>query len=314
MYEKVFQGTKTCLPPFYPGQTSSFFYGFIYSKYWDACFALGQSGYWKGVNKVYKDGTVVQYGQSPYWSPIPVNNGSIAWRLDHLWYEADPFTGLPITTSLLNPIEMVDWYRAILIDKKNRLWIQWRSWPYGNGDAITVKNLDTDAFIVTIVHNKGTHDNVSWVRDGVLCIIHFSTGQVVFIDYLYTRSVIGLGHIEPCKWATYDCKNNVIVAIDPSDHTQVYVMEFWPYTLSNPTFVSTPVYSGQANTVKVRLTGQDGEVCPDWWIHWLLTGSTGYLQKTVSKTDANGYAENIFYGPADNSPGSNTIRTSVVLY
>ena len=91
--------------------------------------------------------------------------------------------------------------------------------------------------------------------------------------------------------------------------------------MKGPKHKVMPVVDGhpahKANLVKARLTGQDGEPCPGWWVHWELEdagdGMIGSMDKSVSLTDAAGWAECLYFGPADNQPGSCRIQARVVL-
>jgi len=109
----------------------------------------------------------------------------------------------------------------------------------------------------------------------------------------------------------------VLAAIGTDHRTRVYCREAWPFTLSNPVFEPPAVYGLKGNIVKVRLTGQEGEPCPGWWVHWELEGvmgaPLGYLDKYVSRTDKDGWAWNTYFGPDDNAVGQTKIKTWVVL-
>ena len=76
-------------------------------------------------------------------------------------------------------------------------------------------------------------------------------------------------------WPSFDCVNKVIVSLGADLKTRVYVLDAWPATLGNPVFSPSTVKGLKGNTVSVRLTGQDGEPCPGWWVHWILAAAPG---------------------------------------
>ena len=69
--------------------------------------------------------------------------------------------------------------------------------------------------------------------------------------------------------------------------------------------------------MRVRLTGQDGEPLPGWWVNWELEGVGGEIIGSLDKygnlTDADGYASNLYIGPDDGSTGQCKIKARVVL-
>ena len=127
------------------------------------------------------------------------------------------------------------------------------------------------------------------------------------MDYLFGLNVVEAGRIDPHRVAAYDSAFHVLVSIGTDNKTRVYCREAWPYALSNPVFDPATVYGLKGNTVKVRLTGQEGEPCPGWWVHWELASvggaPLGYLDKYVSKTDKDGYAWNLISVLMTTPPG-----------
>jgi hypothetical protein len=130
--------------------------------------------------------------------------------------------------------------------------------------------------------------------------------------------VVEKGSIDPFRVAAYDCQHHNFVAIGTDGKVRVYSREAWPAVLSAPTFEPAVVYGLKANKVKTRLTGHEGEPCKDWWVHWELEGVNGpvigSLDKAVSKTDEDGYAENFYFGPDEGLTGQNKLTVRVVLY
>ena len=70
-----------------------------------------------------------------------------------------------------------------------------------------------------------------------------------------------------------------------------------PNTLSNPAAVET-IERGKASQIRVRLTGDAGEACPNELINWTITSGPGALSITQSVTDEDGYAYNRYAAPA----------------
>jgi WD40 repeat protein len=187
-----------------------------------------------------------------------------------------------------------------------------------NSNQVRVSDLKTGAVLGTITHSAGEYfKTIAWVQHGRVAGICSSSGKVKIMDYLSGLNVVEAGRIDPHRVAAYDSAFHVLVAIGMDNKTRVYCREAWPYALSNPVFDPPTVYGLKGNTVKVRLTGQEGEPCPGWWAHWELEGvggaPLGCLDKYVSQTDKDGWAWNLYFGPDDNAVGQTKIRTWVVL-
>ena len=310
MYEKVFESTKLVVLGSNEGIG-----GLIYIKSWDACFCMC----WNWARH-FKDGTFVRFGQPTGTSALVSRvGGTLAHQVAGNLYGCSEINGLVDYIQHLNPnwgLGYADAMSAMLVDDANRLWIG------GYHNTLTIKNLDSGAVVKVVPTHFSNADwinYIGWSADGQLCCIACNTGKVEFFDYL-TYESLGTGRIDPCLLASYDCTNNVIVSLGSDFKTRVYVLAAWPAALGNPVFSPSTVKGLQGNTVSVRLTGQDGEPCPGWWVHWILaaapgpSGPFGWLKTYQSKTDANGYAWNVYYGPDSGETGQTIIQTSVVLY
>ena len=308
MYEKVFESTKVATLAMYEGLQM------VYLKSWDACFCACNN--WA---RHFKDGTFIRFGVSS-GSPNLINRvgGSVAYLEGSWFYGCSEINGLIDYTQKLAPRLWDNPVSAnAMIDDGNRLLV------HGYTTLLTVKDLDSQALVRTLAHTfvypADSITYVGWSDVGQVCVISAGSGKVQFFDYL-TGASLGTGRIDPCRLAVFDCVNKVIVSLGADLKTRVYVLDAWPATLGNPVFSPSTVKGLKGNTVSVRLTGQDGEPCPGWWVHWILaaapgpSGPYGWLKTYQSKTDANGYAWNVYYGPDSGETGQTVIQTSVVLY
>ena len=327
MYEKTFESTKLVTPG---GASPANWTQMIFVTPWDAFFCANT---WEWA-RVFRDGTKVAYGvPSGGYTPIPRVGGYAGFYSGngrvYGTYEIDQ---LPNPNEVLNPdwpipYALAPWTNvgAFLDDQNQRYLYQ------PNANSVRVYDLRTGAILGTITHNTGEYfKSLNWVQHGQVAGLASSSGKVKIIDYLFGLNVVEAGRIDPHRVAAYDSAFQVLVSIGVDHKTRVYCREAWPYALSNPVFDPATVYGLKGNTVKVRLTGQEGEPCPGWWVHWYLAGGwwspgdghgapaqqffpLGYLDKHVSKTDKDGYAWNLYFGPDDGETGHTTIRCSVVL-
>jgi len=181
-----------------------------------------------------------------------------------------------------------------------------RFWDLSTGNMIAELNLGTGTGI--------QYDHLAWAGYHRIVAIDYTTGKVVLLDYI-ARIIIWQTSISPCILAAYDCVHNLVITIQSDHKVRVYIMEAVPYTLQAPYLVPTETHLHRltGTVVKTRLTGDQGEVIPNYWIHWSLLGTPiGSLEKERSKTDENGYAENYYFGP-EVGLGSDTIKVRVVI-
>ena len=329
MYEKTFESTKLATPG---GAIPQNWTQMIFVTPWDAFFCVNL---WEWA-RVFRDGTKVVYGTpSGSYTPLPRVGGYTSFYNGSGYvYGAYEIDQLPNPNEVLNPDWVIPYGLApssivgAFIDDLNQRYVR----PQ-NANVLGVYDLKTGALIGSVTHNAGEYfKTIAWVQEGQVAGICTNNGKVKIMDYLFGLKVIESGRIDPHRVAAYDSAFHVIVAIGTDHKTRVYCREAWPYVLSNPVFEPAQVYGLKGNTVKVRLTGQEGEPCPGWWVHWALEGVSpvygdphgppvlpgadaplGYLDKYVSQTDRDGYAWNLYFGPDDNAVGQCKLRTWVVL-
>jgi hypothetical protein len=313
VYEKTFESTKLAAPG---GASPQNWTQMIFVTPWDAFFCVNL---WEWA-RIFRDGTKVAYGYpSGGYAPFPRVGGYTAFYSNGRVYGAYEIDQLPNPNESLNPDWAIDYGKApsslvgAFIDDLNHRYLH-----QPNANSVRVYDLATGAVLGTITHNAGEYfKSLNWVQHGQVAGICSVSGKVKIMDYLFGLNVLESGRIDPHRVAAYDSAFNVLVSIGMDNKTRVYCREAWPYALSNPVFDPPQVYGLKANAVKVRLTGQEGEPCPGWWVHWELTdtggGVLGSLDKYVSKTDRDGYAWNLYYGPDDGAVGNCKIRVSVVL-
>ena len=316
MYEKVFESAKLAQP----AQGSDSWYYLCYVSTWDAF--LAQS-IWEW-SRVFRDGTKVKFGATSggYAMLGRVKGFPAYWNQ---WtgkvHPAFEINGLPNPNEVLNPNWDIGYSLGPstqvgkFIDDVNQVYLH-----QPNANRIDLYNLENGAKVGEINHNAGEYfASLAWVQPGQVAGLCRASGKVRIMDYLSSPRVLESGRLEPFKVAAYDSAFHLFFAIGMDHKARVYCREAWPAALSAPVFEPATVYGLKANLVKTRLTGQDGEPCPDWWVHWELLGVSGnsplgYLDKLVSKTDKEGWAKNLYFGPDGVLAGQSRIRARVVLY
>jgi hypothetical protein len=316
MYEKIFESTKLVQPV----ATGDSWQHLGYVSTWDAFMAQSNSEW----SRVFRDGSRVKFGKpsGSYAMLGRVKGFQAYWSLWSLKVNpAFEINGLPNPNEVLNPNWDIGYSQGPsalagkFIDDFNQVYLN-----QPNASRIDIHNLENGQKVGEIIHNVGEYfASIAWVQPGQVAGLCRTSGKVRIMEYLRNPGVLESGRIDPFKVAAYDSTFHLFVTIGTDHKTRVYCREAWPYALSNPVFEPAQVYGLKANLVKTRLTGQDGEPCPDWWVNWELLGvggnaPLGYLDKYVSQTDKNGYAWNLYFGPDDNAVGQTKIRARVVLY
>jgi len=314
MYEKIFQSTKLAQPI----QSGDYWQKLCFISTWDAFLAVSIFEW----SRVFRDGTKVKYGK-PSGSYVPLGRvkGFAAWcTTSGIINPAFEINGLPNPNERLNPTwtiplgYMPSSTTGRFIDDLNQVYLH-----QPNANRIDIYHLGTGVKLGEITHNAGEYfHSIAWVKPGQVAGMCKTSGKTRIMDYLSSPRVLETGRIDPFRVAAYDCAFHLFVSIGYDHKTRVYCREAWPASLSNPVFVPASVYSLKANLVRVRLTGQDGEPAPGWWVHWELEdagdGILGATDKPVSLTDADGWAECLYFGPNDNQPGQCRIKARVELY
>jgi hypothetical protein len=287
----------------------------VFIKSWDAMILCdGGLAY-----KLFRDGSkAVMISAALSWSGvISREGGRHAWITTNfeiaLW-GADEISGNYHSDDELNGESFPSPPRRTggFVDTKRNLFI----YPYVNS-RLHFLNLTTgeDLGYMTLPGPSLIYDHLAWAGEGKIIAIHFATGTVHLIDYP-GRLVIWSSVIRPCKCAAYDCLHSLVITVETDNLVRVYTIEPLPAVLSDPVFVPTAasMHRLMGSKVRTRLTGDAEEICPGYWVHWSLLGlpAKGELLRDKSKTDAEGYAENYYFGPrAVGETGEATIQVSV---
>lgn len=313
MYEKIFESTKLAQPA---GATDSWQY-LCYVSTWDAFLAQSIFEY----SRVFRDGTAVKFGK-PSGSYVMLGRvkGFPAYcTTAGVIHPAFEINGLPNSNEALNP----DWaipsamrpnsVAGRFIDDLNGVYLN-----QATANRIDIYNLEDGAKIDEITHSAGEYFlSLAWVQPGQVAGLCKTSGKTRIMDYLSSPRVLETGRIDPFRVASYDSAFNLFFAIGPNHKARVYCREAWPAVLSAPVFDPAAVYGLKANRVRAQLTGQDGEPSPGWWVHWELEdaggGIIGAMDQPVSLTDADGWADGLYFGPEDNLPGTCRLQARVVL-
>ena len=290
----------------------------VYLQAWDACLLLNYST----LDKVFRDGTQLNLG-------IPIGTWLMGGRQggQHFWiapndanpvygYGADEITGQPHFDEILNP----DWliplgtYRSgDFIDDR----LGWFFHNSGAGEVQQYRLADGQLMQTFIIPDGPLYDFLVSAGGGRLLACHKSTGKVALLDY-QQGAVLWQSVVRPFWCATYDLRHDLIITLESDLKIRLYLPTPVPAVLSAPAFMpaAPEVHRLHGYPVQTRLTGDSGEPCPGYWIEWSLLGdpAKGYLSRPRSKTDANGYADNFYFGPAASGDlGVETVRAQVII-
>ncbi|MFA5112616.1 MAG: hypothetical protein WC443_14485, partial [Desulfobaccales bacterium] len=268
----------------------------VYLLDWDALMA-----FWGGsIYKVFRDGSTAYLGSG--WGDGNGNRvGGRAIYQDSVvggvWcYPADEITGQPQIYRTLNQVQVPPAFGGPYLDDNAGLYLQ--PHPYGSGGIyVTIYYTASGAVAGQIAGLGFTPDNLAYIWPGQVAAIKHSTGQVAFIDYI-GQKVLWRSSVRPCVASAFDCRYNLIITVESDRLIRIYLLTPMPATLSAPSL--TPAAgSCQGSVVRARLTGDAGEPCSGYWVHWDLVGTPakGSLQKPATRTGADGYAENFYFGP-----------------
>ncbi len=327
MYEKTFESTKTA-PTSHGASAPWTQLVFVYP--WDAFLAVSLFEW----ARIFRDGTKITFVSPSGGYTLLGRVGGYAafWTGDGTVFPAYEIDQLPNPNEVLNPAWKVPYMLSpaysgmAFVDDRRGLWVK------SDGvNTVSVYSLASGEKVRTINHGAGDYFKaLQWVQDRHVAGIT-AGGKVRIIDYV-SGAVVETGRIDPHRAAAYDCAFHVLVSVGTDDKVRVYCREAWPYALSAPELDPGVACPWMANALKVRLTGQDGEPCPGWWVHWALEGASpiygdphgppvssdagaplGCLDKYVSKTDQDGYAWNTYWGPDAALPGTDKIKAHVVV-
>lgn len=143
-------------------------------------------------------------------------------------------------------------------------------------------------------------------RAGLYWLVMPSDGRAIMYDATAREFLGAVSFLPANTGAWYSPRLGVFVVL-ASGQVSVYATAPLPTTVAAPT--GSPV-RGRLVTVTTRVTGSNGEGCPDELVDWALTAGSGEMVGAQSTTDANGYATAQYLGPM--SGGTNpTIRAQV---
>lgn len=315
MNEKIFESTKLAQPV----STSDTWQYLFYMSIWDA-FLAQSVGEWA---RVFRDGTKMRlggFGALQRYEMLGRVKGFPAYCSGGTVYPAFEINGLPNPNEVLNPNWTIPFdlrpssSYGRFIDDSNQVYLYQPS-----ANRIDIYNLETGVKSGEIVHNAGERfSSLTWVQNGQVAGMCKTSGKALIMDYLSSSPrVLSTGFVAPFRVASYDYTYKLFFTIGIDHKTRVYTVVSLPYGLSAPVFVPAIVCGFKSNQVKVRLTGQSGEPLSGWWVNWELEGVggeiIGTLSKSVSLTDADGYASNFYIGPDDGSTGQCKIKAWVVI-
>jgi hypothetical protein len=292
----------------------------FYLRHWDAFLALTTTHY----AKVFRDGATVFFGKrSGSFEPVGRVDSLLAWwsQWTEKIYPAFELNGLPNPNVALNPSWNIDYSlcptstRGTFVDERRGVYLH-----QGTSNRIDIYSLETGQKTGEIQHNTGEYfHSLAWVQEGQVAGFCKNSGKTRIMTYLGSeKKVIEADRIDPFRMAAYDSQHHLFFAVGTDYQARVYCREAWSENLSAPTFEPASAYGLKANRLKTRLTGDDGKPIPDLWIHWELEGVggpvIGSLDKAVSMTDKDGWAENVYFGPDEGLTGQNKIKVRVRLY
>jgi hypothetical protein len=284
-----------------------------YMRSWDAMVLFG----YQKLDKLFRDGSQANLGvANTYLSMGNRVGGRHFWLSGSDFLAANEITGQYHYSEILNPT----WKPAAgacrggdYLDDVAGLFLHSQT-----SGKIEVFGLADGVKLGEILDPGGPYyDNLAYAGQGKVMSFHHNTGKLALVDYL-NRTVVFKSKVSPCWRSAYDCLHNLVITIQPDRKVRVYALVPVPATLTAPAFVPAAPHQHRllGSKVQTRLIGDQGEPCGGWWVHWSLKGlpARGYLLKDKSKTDADGYAQNFYFGPAAvGEVGNETIQVRVVV-
>lgn len=285
----------------------------VYLRSWDALL-LFSSG---KLYKVFRDGTQINLGAAIAGTSISMGN-RVEGR--HIWgtlppdptviCAADEITGQPHYIDVLNPTwnPGANFRAGDYLDEAAGLLLHSKS-----AGVIEIFRLADGVKLGEIADLGGPYyDNLAYAGQGKIAAFHHATGQLALVDYI-NRTVVFRSTVAPCVRSAYDCRHDLAITIQSDQKVRVYLMAALPAQLSVPAFNPVPAQVNRlaGYAVRTRLTGDMGEPCAGYLVNWgLAAPAKGFLEKAGSLTDADGYAENFYFGQ---SLGEETIQVGVTI-
>jgi hypothetical protein len=303
MFEHLYTSSLTVSGGYYANDI------FLFWQPWGAALWHPLKQNWH--RKVFKDGTAFQITQNhsgDYWL-IARDQGRIlkyTTGTPASVYEIDEFTGLHSWQTLMtlgtyiNIGNFLDVKRDLLLRAGDSTLYAYKAstgaaqWSLSFGETQTVRR-------------------ISWAGEGLVMVSSKTNGKIVFVNYL-TQEITNQGKVDAFHQATYDPNHGVIMTLGTDEKIRIYHPTGVPYQFSGPTFSPATVKQWGAHKLTVQLLGSDNEKCPNWWIRWWLADGKGWLACEYSKTDADGYAYNYYFGPSEDfNLGSERVYVQVVI-
>jgi hypothetical protein len=267
-----------------------------------------------GSRKLYHDGTCIAIGSMFGTATFQTTPGSQAIT-DAIYGYAYPVDEITFQPNLNSPY--YHWTPSTpgtgcFIDPLEDLLLK------PSGSSVQFYRISDKTLLQTITPIPGTSINaICYAGQNRVMVVNHSTGELAIVDYK-AREVLLVTAIAPCRLAAFNPNHNVVVAIGTDNKVRVYAYEVLPATLSAPEWYPavTHVRRLQGYPVRTRLTGDQGEGCSGYWIQWSLLGEPpkGQLEKEYTRTDAEGYATNFYFGPyGAGETGSETLKVSVIV-
>jgi hypothetical protein len=294
--EQIYTSTKTATISY-----SWSYVAMVYLKTWDALVFFT----WPNPSacyKLFRDGSQAKMLEGmPSVALMARVDGRHAWMNTYFTnygeiYSADEITGNYHPDGLLNPncISPIGLQHPY-IDDNARLLLT----AYTNG-RVHRYDLDTGNEILPYLTlaTGDLYDQIAWAGTGRVFMGCKSSGRVALVDYL-SWQILWQSKVRPCAAMAYDCLHDLVITLESDGLVRLYLTDPVPAQLSAPVFVpdSLTQYRLKGSKVKTRLTGDVGEAIPKRVVTWSLLNSKGYLGKDKTLTDADGWAENYYFGP-----------------
>jgi WD40 repeat protein len=287
----------------------------VFLTSWDSLLLL--NGY--RVEKIFRDGTQAilgSMGSGNTWGPGSRVGGRAYWIQDYgpgtaTIYSADEIIGKYQLGEILNPTWPIPSNRKApgnFVDEYIERYV-----VNGAAGIVYIYNLTTGSLLGQLqLNSTSIFDSLSYAGRNKVLAFQKSTGKIALIDYTNIE-ILWQGSVSPALVCAYDSKHDLVLTIASDLKVRIYLITPLPATLSAPEFYPAvaSVTRKKGYPVRVRLTGAGGEPCVGYWVIW-ETPVLGYLQKTKSETDEDGYAWNFYFGPASLT-GSQRLYTEVVI-
>lgn len=221
-------------------------------------------------------------------------------------YPADQITGQKSYSQALNPSWQPFPALGDYLDDRRGLYLK------VNGASIQIHRLDDGVLEATVGLGGTTYSGLCYVSETRVLAYRNHDGVISLVDYV-NRKLLWQSRVPAFTAAGFDSTHNLFVTVQADHKVRLFLMSAAPATLSRPEFYPVPsrINQYQGYTIRTRLTGDMSEPCSGYLISWSLGIPTrGALEKSRTKTDAEGYAENFYYGA---NLGEETVTVEVAI-